>query len=213
MLKLECPLCSDKNSIKYHSDSCRRYWQCGRCALVYVDPAQRLSSAQEKAEYDKHQNSAQDTGYRKFLSRLCDPLSDCLPASAQGMDFGCGPGPALSSIMAERGFSISDYDIFYADDRELLNRSYDFITATEVVEHLFEPGAVLAQLWRLINAGGVLALMTKMVIDKNAFAKWHYKNDQTHVCFFSIETFQYLAGQLNAELSIVDQDVIFLKKK
>jgi rubredoxin len=223
-----CPLCGiDKDAIsvqasgennngvivEYHQDARRKYWQCSLCWLVFVDPTQRLNAQQEKSEYDKHQNCAADMGYRKFLARLCDPLIKMLPASAKGLDFGCGPGPTLSVMLREKSFEVCNYDIFYADDRSLLQARYDFITATEVVEHLFEPGKVINDLWGMIEKGGVLGLMTKLVIDKESFSVWHYKNDLTHVCFFSIETFQYLAQQLNAELSIIGKDVIVLKKR
>lgn len=36
-----------------------------------------------------------------------------------------------------------------------------------------------------------------------SFAKWHYKNDLTHTWFFSEATFQWLARQWRAELTIV----------
>ncbi len=205
--------CGTNTVVEYHRDQRRLYWQCAVCSLVFVEPSQRLNAVEEKAEYDKHQNAVDDMGYRKFLARLCDPLTERLAVGAKGLDFGCGPGPALSAMLAEQSFEMNNYDIFYADEQALLQSHYDFITATEVAEHLFEPGNVINQLWDMLNKNGVLGLMTKLVIDKKAFSTWHYKNDLTHVCFFSVETFQYLAQQLNAELSIVGQDVILLKKR
>ena len=42
--------------------------------------------------------------------------------------------------------------------------------------------------------------MTKLVRNQEAFAKWHYKNDLTHVCFFSRATFEWLSDQWQADL-------------
>jgi len=211
-IKLRCPLCATTDSKPYHQDSRRRYFQCERCQLVYVDPAQRLSAVAEKAEYDLHQNTIGDAGYEKFLSRLAEPMMARLSAGMQGLDFGCGDGPALSQLFVDAGFEMSNYDLFYRDDRALLQQKFHFITATEVVEHLFEPGVVLASLWAQLRAGGRLGLMTKLVIDREAFSQWHYKNDQTHICFFSTQAFEWLADSLGAELEMIAGDVIILSK-
>ena len=80
------------------------------------------------------------------------------------------------------------FDHFYARDSAVRQQRYDFVTASEVVEHLFSPGEVLTQLYELLQPGGWLGLMTKMVTDRTAFANWHYKRNPTHVCFFSRQT-------------------------
>jgi hypothetical protein len=55
--------------------------------------------------------------------------------------------------------------------------------------------------------------MTKLVQDYEAFARWHYKNDDTHICFFSRSTFEWLADQWQAELTFAGKDVILFYKK
>jgi len=212
VIALRCPLCTAPGAQHYHRDSRRHYLQCPRCQLVFVDPAERLSAAAEKAEYDLHQNVIDDSGYQQFLTRLAKPMLARLTVGMQGLDFGCGDGPALAQLFTEAGLVMSCYDLFYRHDPALLQCEYHFITATEVVEHLFEPGLVLSQLWAQLYGGGHLGLMTKLVIDREAFATWHYKNDQTHVCFFSVETFVWLATSLGAELEILGSDVIILSK-
>ena len=94
-----------------------------------------------------------------------------------------------------------------------MQQQYDFITASEVVEHLRQPRAELEKLWRQLNHNGVLGLMTKLVSDQAAFANWHYKNDRTHICFFSTTTFGWLAEQWNAMLDFFGKDVILLRKR
>jgi SAM-dependent methyltransferase len=207
-----CPLCDSQRSRGFAEDRRRRYLRCASCHLVHVPPRYFLTPEQEKTEYDLHQNDPYDPGYREFLSRLALPLQDRLSAGAQGLDFGCGPGPALALMLRENGYPVSLYDPYYRSDRSVLAHQYDFITATEVVEHLHEPGRELACLWRLIRPGGYLGVMTKLVLDADAFNRWHYKNDPTHVSFFSRETWQWWARQVGAELEILGKDVILLQK-
>ncbi len=212
MTTRHCPLCKHDKACDFFTDKRRHYWQCQHCFLVYLDPDERLSASQEKAEYDLHDNNPEDPNYRRFLSRLSIPLTARLKQPGKGLDFGCGPGPTLGKMLAEHGHHIENYDRFYANDKSLLEQQYDFITASEVVEHLFKPGDVLLELWQQLNNGGYLALMTKLLIDREAFSHWHYKNDPTHVCFFSRSSFQYLASTLGAELTFIGNDVILLRK-
>lgn len=180
---------------------------------MFVPPDLFLSPTAEKAEYDLHENAVDDPGYRRFLSRLFKPMGDRLPPHSSGLDFGCGPAPALAHMFQEVGHSMSLYDRFYAADPAQFNRSYDFISASEVVEHLHHPRQDLDRLWSCLNPNGILGIMTKRVLSQAAFSRWHYITDPTHVCFFSIETFQWLADQWHADLTIIGNDVVLLTKQ
>ncbi|MDT8385765.1 MAG: class I SAM-dependent methyltransferase [Gammaproteobacteria bacterium] len=209
---MHCPLCGHGRTVFYHQDARRPYRQCGCCQLVFVPPAYRLSPAAEKAHYDLHDNDPGDPGYRRFLSRLFEPVRQRVDPPARGLDFGSGPGPTLSVMFAEAGYDMAIYDPFYAPDDGVLRRTYDFVTASEVAEHLHAPGEVFTRLWNLIPPGGWLGLMTKLVSSQSAFANWHYKNDPTHVCFFSRDTFTWWAGRTGCVATFVGQDVILLRK-
>lgn len=190
----------------------RDFLRCEHCALVFVPAFQYLSPEEEKAHYDLHQNHPTDQGYRQFLSRLFIPMKEKLQPGAYGLDFGSGPGPTLSLMFEEAGFPMKIYDHFYANDAYVLQQRYDFITATETVEHLHHLKKELHQLWNLLDPGGYLGIMTKLVIDRDAFATWHYKNDPTHVCFFSVDTFHWLADLWRAKIEFIGNDVIILEK-
>ncbi|MFM2588377.1 class I SAM-dependent methyltransferase [Vibrio sp. TBV020] len=207
-----CPLCQSLDTQHYYEDKRREYLQCQQCELVFVNPDQRLDAKAEKAHYDLHENDPSDEGYRRFLSRVCDPILERIAPNSLGLDFGCGPGPTLSLMLEEQGHTMSLYDLYYHPDTSVLDKSYDFMTATEVIEHLYEPNKVWQQWLNLVKPGGWIGLMTKMVIDVEAFASWHYKNDQTHVIFFGRRTFQYLAERDQLELEFIGNDVILLRK-
>ncbi|MBL4773058.1 MAG: class I SAM-dependent methyltransferase [Alcanivoracaceae bacterium] len=208
---MTCPLCLNNDSQFYHRDKVRDYWQCVICRLVFVKPEQYLTLQQEKAIYDQHQNSADDLGYRQFLNKLLIPLTQRLKPNAIGLDFGSGPGPAISIMMKEHGYYVCNYDIFYACNPELLTMNYNFITCTEVLEHMHHPNKEISMLKSMLKENAYLGIMTKRVIDKDKFKNWHYKNDLTHVCFYSIATFEYIALNWDFSLEIINSDTVILK--
>ena len=127
-------------------------------------------------------------------------------------DFGCGPGPALIAMGRESGFDMAGYDKFYADQPELLTRRYDFITSTEVIEHLAAPRAVLDGLWACLNPGGVLVLQTQRVLGDERFKSWRYRHDPTHIVFFAEASFRALAASWQADLCFPHTDVAVFTK-
>ena len=185
---------------------------CSNCALVFVLEDKHLDEASEKARYDLHVNSPDDENYKKFLAKVSKPVLKRLSEGAKGLDFGSGPGPTLSLMFEEAGCEMKIYDHFYAKDEKVLENTYDFITSTEVVEHLYRPMAVLNRLWNILNTDGLLCLLTQPYVEQDAFEKWYYKNDPTHVCFFSLETMQWLALKWKAELEVISKDVFIFKK-
>ena len=208
-----CPLCAGDNTRHYHTDTRRTYYQCQRCSLVFVDEVARLGPDDEKAVYDQHRNVPDDMGYRRFLSRLADPLLERLPQHASdGLDFGSGPGTVLAMMLMQAGYTMACYDPYYQPDRRVLERQYDFITCTEAIEHFYQPSLAWQQWDTLLKPGGWLGVMTKLVTDQAAFSRWHYKNDPTHVSFFSRDTFEFLAAQSSLELEFVGNDVILMRK-
>ncbi len=196
----------------FYQDSQRDYFRCTDCFLVFVPPSQHVTFQQEKSIYDLHENDPADAGYRRFLSRVVEPLRSILNDQDRGLDFGCGEASAVVVMMREHGFDMEMYDPIYVDQPQKLQQTYDFITCTEVVEHFRHPADEFLKLFAMLRSGGVLAIMTKMVIDQQAFSRWHYKNDQTHISFFSKDTFAWLAEKYIASVEFFYTDVILLRK-
>ncbi len=207
-----CPLCKSQNTTHYLRDSFREYLICTDCSLVFVPKTFHLSEKEGKQRYDLHRNDPADPRYRAFLSRICNPMKARLLKRARGLDFGCGPGPTLSLMFQAHGHTVDIYDKFYAHNPEVFQRKYDFVTATEVVEHLKNPQHELQRLYHIIEPGGILGIMTKLVIDKSAFENWHYKRDPTHICFFSKPTFEWLGKTWQSEIEFIGTDVILIHK-
>ena len=116
-------------------------------------------------------------------------------------------------MFEQAGYPMSIHDPFYTNNPSALEKTYDFITASEVVEHLHFPRQDLNKLWGCLKPGGILGIMTKLALGRQDFQNWHYKNDITHIHFFSRTTFEWLAGQWQAELTFAGKDVILFRKK
>lgn len=189
-----CPVCLVPSPEPFMKIGSLSYWKCATCEARFLDPAQRLTPEEERHQYSLHENDPKDPRYHRFLAKLVDPLSDCLPEPACGLDYGCGPGPALAEMMRERGHTISLYDPFFFPDEKSLSRTYDFITCTEVAEHFYHPAEEFDRLHGLLRPGGWLGIMTNFQTDDARFADWHYRKDPTHVVFYREETFRVIAA-------------------
>jgi len=134
-----CPVCRTDAPLPFLSIDGRDYCRCDICEARFLDPRQHPSRAAEYAHYLHHENHPDNPGYRQFLSGLTDPLHVRLPAHSQGLDYGCGPGPALAAAPREAGHDVALYDLFIFPDPEPLERLYDFVTCSETVEHFHRP--------------------------------------------------------------------------
>ena len=219
-----CPLCFSRQVRKWHTETRkplagREFWQCDSCNLVYVPRVFHLSAEQERSIYQQHDNRPDDPGYRHFLARVVEPMLPFLDEIQkregripEGLDFGCGPGPTLSLMLQEAGYKCLDYDPYFANHPELLQRQYDFLVSTEVFEHLAQPAQVMDQLVACLNPGGLLAIMTQRPRDLEAFIRWRYLLDPTHITFFSEACFDWLANHWKLQKLHIGPATILLGK-
>ena len=212
MQKEKCSLCGQKNTELFLQNKQREFHRCGDCDLIFVPTQYFLSTADEKEQYDYHQNSFENQGYINFLNQLAIPVQKFIKPESKGLDFGSGPEPVLSQMFQKSGFQMEIYDLFYATDLIIFEKKYDFITSTEVFEHLHNPLDELKKLWNCLEVGGVLAIMTGLTQNISDFKNWHYIRDLTHICFFSDKTFEFIALMLEGEIVFKKNNVTILKK-
>jgi hypothetical protein len=209
---LVCPLCGFHDSKPLATDS-GEYFHCGRCDLRFLHPGARLDPQDEKNRYLTHENVVDDPGYRKFLEPIFQAVRARVAPGAHGLDFGAGPGPALVDMFRAANFTMDLYDPFFWPDATKLQQKYDFVVASEVVEHMFSPAAEFARLFELLKPGGVLGLMTLLVEPATDFATWYYRRDPTHVVFYSRQTFSWIAHRFGfSELSFHGERVVTLRR-
>lgn len=207
-----CPLCRADDVAAFCAAGDKRYWRCRVCALTFLEPSSRLARDAEYQHYLSHENEIDDPGYRKFLSKLADPLLERLPAASSGLDYGCGPGPALAHMLREAGHQVALFDPFFAPGDAILAARYDFITCTEVAEHFHDPAREFAGFDSMLKPGGWLGLMTCFQTDDAKFAAWHYRKDPTHVVFYKRETLAFIASHLGWQFESPIKDVALMRK-
>jgi len=210
---MQCPLCLEEINEPYHQDKIRSYQHCLVCNLVFVPSGYFLLEKEEKVRYDLHQNNGADEGYKQFLTQLLTPMLNYLKPDDEGLDFGSGPEPALAALFGSHNFNVRLYDPFYANFPQVLNLKYNFITASEVVEHLHFPAKIFEQIIQMLHPQGVFGIMTKALPPKASFTNWWYKNDLTHVCFYSEATFQWIAKKWKLNVEYHKGDVIVFRKE
>lgn len=189
-----CPVCRAPGTEHFLSVGGRDYRRCATCAARFLERSQLPTREAELAHYLSHENDPDDPGYRRFLARLADPLLARSPRGSQGLDYGCGSGPALAAMLREAGRETALYDPFFHPDPAPLARVYDFVTCTETAEHFHRPAEEFARLMALVRPGGWLAIMTCFQTDDSRFRDWRYRMDPTHVVFYREETLRHLAA-------------------
>ena len=207
-----CPLCKSNQEEIFYTDSYREYLKCSNCDFVFVPKIYHLSEKDERARYDTHNNDPTDDKYRNFLYQLVSPLQERISMNSSGLDFGSGPGPTLSLMLKDFGHTVDLYDKFYAKNDFVFKKQYDFITASEVVEHLRQPMVELNRLTGLLKSDGILAIMTQILTPQVDFSQWYYKNDPSHIGFFSEKALNYLAKKWQSELYVISERVVIFKK-
>jgi len=191
----------------------REYVKCVCCELVFLLPKYFLTKSEEKSRYDLHENTPNDDRYINFLQRLTDPLLKKIKKGSVGLDYGCGPGPAISTILEAHGMSVKDFDPVYFDDQSLLNDKYDFITCSEVAEHFYNPRVEFLRLSSILkDKGGYLAVMTQFRREENDFSAWWYQREPTHVSFYHKRTFLWISRFLGLDVEFPENNIVIFSK-
>lgn len=209
---MTCPLCSDSTTDEgVRGQDERTYLLCRKCLLIFVHPSQLPSSQEEKDRYDTHNNSIHNEGYVRFLNRIIQPMLGYLEPGMRGLDYGSGPGPVLSELVAREGLLCDNYDPIYAPSQS--TGPYDFVFSTETFEHFHRPARDLEVITSLLRPGGYLGVMTELWTSLEAFAKWSYTRDHTHVTFFNQRTFDVIAERFSFRIRWSDGTRAFIFQK
>lgn len=205
---MHCPLCN--SHLEYPMDSV--YWDCHGCGALVMDTAFRLDAAAEKARYELHNNDIHDPAYREFLSPVSRFVEGHYLPEHRGLDYGCGPGPALAQVLAEKGYRIRLYDPCFYPDIQALSEWYDFIICTETAEHFYSPALEFQRLSGMLKTGGRLLLMTLCYHDGIDFARWFYRRDETHVFIYRDRTIDFISRQFGFTREITESRFMALRK-
>ena len=105
----KCIVCKSSLIESFYTHDDKKYWRCSLCLSKFIDKRHHLNKQDERGRYLEHKNFIKDPEYRNFLSKLSRPLIKKLKPFSQGMDYGCGPGPALADMLIAEGFITVSY--------------------------------------------------------------------------------------------------------
>lgn len=211
--KLSCPLCLQNEIKSSFTNFNRTFYECDVCHLIFVDPCHFLDRESEKKRYETHENDVLDPGYQKFVTPLFQAIKTKVSPEKRGLDFGAGTGPVLTKLLKDSGYEVELYDPFFHPNRSALEKTYDFIFASEVVEHFYYPRKDFALLGSLLLPAGFLFLMTLIMTEETPRETWFYLKDPTHVCAYSIKTFEWMKNHYGfSKLEVYEPRVVTFQK-
>lgn len=208
-MKTDCPLCGTKSSVFFENND--RYYRCPNCSGIFTDKNNRLNQEKERLVYLQHENDVDDKGYKKFVSPITNAILKDFIQDSKGLDFGAGTGPVLSKVLQDNNYFIKQYDPFFHNYPELIEQKYDYIGSCEVIEHFHNPYKEFKLLKSLLNPHANIYLMTEVYDENIDFASWYYKNDPTHVFFYSKDTFEWIKNEFGFKSVSVNNRLIILQ--
>lgn len=206
-----CPLCQSQDNKLHYTDPAREwpYFLCQSCDLVFVAPGKRIPWEAEKKRYDEHNNTLEDPRYLEFIGTLVSVTKPYLKNGSIGLDFGCGVAAPVAHLLELEGFQMDRYDPYYFP-KDSWNATYDFILATEVIEHLYKPNQTIDFIRSKTKHDGLIGFKSTWHHKDIDFSKWFYRNDDTHVVFYSHKTLHWIAEKWKLKiLELTDREVLY----
>ncbi len=208
---MRCIICHSQKQQLLQDARGARFQVCEECGFIMRDRQQSLGREEERQRYLLHENSRENEGYVQYLQRfLNESVLPHAAADCRILDFGSGPLPVLTELLREAGFSTDAYDPFFAPDTSYTAHTYDLVILLEVIEHTSDPAAVIQQLSQLLNPGGIIIMQTQLVTRQigAAFTSWWYKEDPSHISFFTRESMDVLARRVGMIAGYPGKNVI-----
>jgi 2-polyprenyl-3-methyl-5-hydroxy-6-metoxy-1,4-benzoquinol methylase len=210
VLLRDCPLCGSPDSTRVF-DTIRN---CKRCGLKFVSPLANYRGEHEPEEYfvsdylplqqRNWENSLAER--RAHLDMIC--RYSALSARPRLLDVGCALGMMLQEAEAAGweavGVETSDFAARYAMENtgckvykgtlqqaDFAPESFDVVTLMDVIEHLPQPCALLAEVYRVLRPDGVAFIVTP---NFGSLFVWLYGQEaygigpEEHVTYFQQST-------------------------
>ncbi len=209
---MRCALCGSETKI-FSQVQQQTYFDCLTCKGISLDPAHFLSPEAEKERYELHNNDINDIGYQKFVSPITRQILKDFYPEHKGLDFGSGSGPVITSMLREQKYDIITYDPFFDANTRALENTYDYIVCCEVMEHFCDPFKEFKLLYSLLHPKGKLYCKTVLFNESTTnFESWWYKNDPTHVFFYTVGTLHWIKENFGYESVVITKNLITFTK-
>ena len=179
--------------------------------FVIKDPKGYVSLEDEKERYDEHHNDLSDPNYYAYQTKILELFVRPNLKKGSVLEFGCGQERVFEKLLLD--YKVSSYDLFYHPNEVIFEQRFDHIVTIETVEHFKHPFDEFSRFHRLLNDQGHLIVMTQFKPSFDLFDDWWYIRDKTHICFYDLNVFDYLAKAIGFEIVYTNhKNFIVLKK-
>ena len=212
---MKCHIC-DRSVLSFIDEKTDiTYYSCSECEYIFKASKHYQNFSDQKMRYDLHENDEDDAGYQAYFKRFLDFVLPQISDVRTALDFGCGRSTLLAQMLEQHTIDCDSYDPIYHPDTLQKDKKYDLIVSTEVFEHLHQPKEVFESLTERLEEGGYLALQTQFhPKDTEAFKKWYYHQDPTHIVFFTAKTFKMLATYFDCDyIGDNGKNMVLLRKR
>jgi hypothetical protein len=169
-------------------DQRRTFTICNDCELVFVPESGHCSIEDEKKRYALHDNRVDNNGYVRFLDEIVDVVGSIHYPGQRILDFGCGKHAVLGELLHRKGYECDSYDPLYGIGMACHSKRYDVVVLCEVVEHLRRLNDETVIIKNMLDPQGKVVVRTNQYPSREEFGAWWYKEDPTHINFFSRES-------------------------
>jgi hypothetical protein len=213
-----CKICGMSSDVFGHADVLKKYkvqfFRCAKCGFIQTEKAYWLEEAYSSAI------AAQDVGIMQRNLENCRITSAVLsllfPTLSSALDFGAGHG-IFVRMMRDRGFNFSWSDLYATNDyargfEKEEGKTYDFVTAFEVLEHLTEPISTLSE---LMSSSDNLFVSTCLVPQPTPPVPdwWYYMpSSGQHISFYTHASLRVLADRFGKHLLSVGDYHLFSRE-
>lgn len=210
-----CPICDDPPGRGLFVKDGFRHVQCPRCGLIYVSLILREDVMEKYWREELAWTGVLNSGPQMELDRLKYlyglDLIACRLKGRRLLDIGSGPG-GFVRLAGEAGWKAAALEFNQASSRKLEAEgyqvivkqlemadlppdSYDLISLWEVLEHLPDPGNMLAEARRVLNPEGLLLILVpnvKSLVTRLLHEKSNTFGGHSHLNHFGPETLSAL---------------------
>ena len=91
-----------------------------------------------------------------------------------------------------------------------LKEKYEYIACCEVIEHFYHPYKEFKNLRNMLKENGALYCQTNIYKENINFKDWYYKNDPTHVFFYTEKSIYWIKENFAfSDITIKNRLIIF----
>lgn len=192
---MKCKLCHSDKVESFYKDKNREYLLCPECELIAVPEKYYLDMHSERKRYELHDNTIDNTGYVAYLEAVVSVIRQNKNKDISIIDFGSGKNRVLESLLKREGYTnCRSYDPLYGYMVDFEKTTFDIVVLCEVIEHLQDLSSELSHIKKTLRDNSRLIIRTQVYLEKEQFPKWWYKEDLTHINFFSERTIEFVAG-------------------